>query len=139
MELQQLNGGYVDPGFRLDLDGNARFVHEGYTVDVHVRRATAQDMPYYPPVDPDPYDVVITGTVRLDGVDVGEHSAGANERDGYVMRSALEEVLREAVEDARRTVKTLVSRVEAIDRKHAANRATTSGHEHVGKRTAGTT
>jgi hypothetical protein len=120
VNLTQLNGGYVDPGFHLDLDGNARFVQEGYDVDVHVRRATVDDVLYCDTLNLHRYDVVITGTVRLEGVEVGEASAGANERDGYMMRAALEEVLRDVVADVRRTVKALVERVEKIDRKHQA-------------------
>ncbi|MFJ4700474.1 hypothetical protein ACIP5N_22155 [Streptomyces sp. NPDC088768] len=118
MELCQL-GVPADPGFRLDLDGTARFIHEGYLVELQVRRATAEDTrSYYELRENDRHDVVLTGTVTLKGIDVGTAYAVANERDGYSMRLALEEVLRETVTDVRRTVAALNARVEQIDRKH---------------------
>ncbi|GAA3763872.1 hypothetical protein ACRWOO_29425 [Streptomyces sp. NEAU-PBA10] len=117
MKLLQL-GAPADPGFRLDLDGNARFLHEGYTVTVHVRRATPEDELYYFQLtEHDPHDVVMTGTLTLEGTDVGAASAVANERDAHSMREALEEVLRDAVNDARHTVACLSARVEQTDRR----------------------
>ncbi|MFE6274108.1 hypothetical protein ACFVQ9_35565 [Streptomyces goshikiensis] len=109
-----------DPGFRLDLDGTARFLHEGYLVRIQVRRAASEDEPHHQPPESDPHDIVMTGTVTLENTDVGVACAFANERDAHSMREALEEVLRHAVEDARRTVTRLISRVEQIDSKHRA-------------------
>lgn len=121
MQLQQIhpNPG-LDPGFRLDLDGRARFRYEGYDVDVQVRRATAEpeDVPYCDSSEPSRYDLVVTGTVRLEGVVVGESASGADERDPYVMRAALDEVLRDAVQDTRRTAARIAAHVADIDRKH---------------------
>ncbi|MFI6528077.1 hypothetical protein [Streptomyces uncialis] len=118
MELRQLSAP-ADLGFRLDLDGTARFLHEGYTVTVHGRRPTAEDAwCYYDPLDS--HDVLIAGTVTLEGVDVGTAYAIANERDAYSMRQALEEVVRDAVDDVRHTVARLSARVEQIDHKHRA-------------------
>lgn len=95
MELLQL-GAPVDPGFR--------FLHEGYTVALQVRRATPEDVrSYYEVPESDRHDVLLTGTVTLEGVDAGTACAVANERDGHSMRRALEEVLRDAVDDVRRT------------------------------------
>ncbi|MFJ3182345.1 hypothetical protein ACIPJN_28690 [Streptomyces sp. NPDC086796] len=120
MELCQL-GAPADPGFRLDLDGTARFFHKGYTVAIQVRRATPEDdLSYYQPQENDPHDVVMTGTVTLEGSDVGAAHAVANERDAHSMREALEEVLRDAVDDVRRTVARLSARVEQIDSQHPA-------------------
>jgi hypothetical protein len=123
VKLQQIHPDRAyDPGFRLDLEGRARFVHEGYTVDVRVRRATAEDMPPY--LREVPSDaVVVTGAVTLDDVVLCEASAAANEREPGRMREALEEVLREAVEAARRAVARLAARVEEIDRKHGEGKA----------------
>ncbi|MFE7118845.1 hypothetical protein ACFU99_25845 [Streptomyces sp. NPDC057654] len=120
MELRQLSAP-ADPGFRLDLDGTARFFHEGYTVTVQGRRAaTAEDAwCTYEPVD---CDVQITGTVSLEGVDVGTAYAVGNERDAFSMRQALEEVLRDTVDDVRRTVTRLSARVAQIDHKHGTQR-----------------
>ncbi|MCX4826802.1 hypothetical protein OG883_45020 [Streptomyces sp. NBC_01142] len=116
MELRQLSAP-ADPGFRLDLDGTARFLHEGYTVTVQGRRATAEDAwCYYDPLDR--HDVLLTGTVTLQGVDAGTAYAIASELDAHSMRQALEEVLREAVDDVRRTAARLSARVEEIDHKH---------------------
>ncbi|MER8119215.1 hypothetical protein [Streptomyces sp. NPDC094031] len=118
MELCQL-GAPADPGFRLDLDGTARFTHEGYLVAVQVRRATAEDTrSYYELLETDPHDVLLTGVVTLEGIEVGTASAVANERDSYSMRQALEEVLRDTVTEVRRTVAALNARVEKTDRKH---------------------
>jgi hypothetical protein len=118
MELRQL-GAPADPGFRLDLDGTACFVHEGYTVTVQVRRATPQDARYYNDLlENDRHDLVMTGTVTLEDIDAGTAYSVANERDGHSMRQALEEVLRDAVDDVRRTVARLSARVEQTDRKH---------------------
>ncbi|WP_217226085.1 hypothetical protein [Streptomyces anulatus] len=118
MELRQL-GGPADPGFRLDLDGTARFVHQGFTVTVQARRATPEDhLYYYRPAEHDPHDVVVSGIVTLENTDVGTASAVANERDGHNMREALEDVLRASVDDARRTVARLSVSVERIDREH---------------------
>ncbi|MGW6602272.1 hypothetical protein [Streptomyces sp. NPDC055036] len=123
MQLQQIHPHPAgDPGFRLDFEGRARFVHEGYTVDVRVRRATAEDIsPHLPEVPSGA--VVVTGAVGLDGVVLCEASTGANEHEPGRMREALEEVLREVVEAVRHTVARLAARVEGIDRKHEAGRA----------------
>ncbi|MFD3970233.1 hypothetical protein [Streptomyces cyaneofuscatus] len=119
MELLQL-GAPADPGFRLDLDGTACFLHEGYTVALQVRRATSEDTrSYYELLESDCHDVLLTGTVTLEGIDAGTACAVANERDGYSMRQALEEVLRDAVDDVRRTAVRLSVRVEQIDRTHS--------------------
>ncbi|TLQ39463.1 hypothetical protein [Streptomyces marianii] len=68
MELLQL-GAPADPGFRLDLNGTARFLHEGYTVALHLRRATPEDVrSYYEPLESDRHDVLLMGTVTLEGV-----------------------------------------------------------------------
>ncbi|MEV7872728.1 hypothetical protein AB0P17_43035 [Streptomyces sp. NPDC088124] len=123
MQLQQIHPNPAgDPGFRLDFEGRARLVHEGYTVDVWVRRATAEDMPSSLGEVPSGA-VMVTGAVTLDGVVLCDASAGANEHEPIRMREALEEVLREAVEATRRTVARLVTRVEEIDRKHSEDRA----------------
>ncbi|MFE7485160.1 hypothetical protein [Streptomyces sp. NPDC057552] len=118
MELRQL-GAPADPGFRLDLDGTARFTHEGYLVVIQARRATAEDTrSYFEPLETDPHDVLLTGAVTLEGIDVGTASAVGNERDSHSMRQALEEVLRDTVTEVRRTVAALNARVEQIDREH---------------------
>ncbi|MFI1312923.1 hypothetical protein ACH4TS_22685 [Streptomyces albidoflavus] len=118
MKLRQL-GAPADPGFRLDLDGTAQFTHEGYLVAVQVRRATAEGTrSYCEPFETDPHDVLLTGVVTLEGIDVGTASAVANELDSYSMRQALEEVLRDAVTEVRRTVAALNARVAQTGRKH---------------------
>ncbi|WP_331762475.1 hypothetical protein OG612_45495 (plasmid) [Streptomyces sp. NBC_01527] len=109
----------LDPGFRLSLDGRASFVHEGFPVDIHVRPATVEDLPYYNRMEPSRNDVVITGTITLEGVEVAEVSAGADFNHPYRMGEALDEVLSGAVSGARDMVETLVKRVLAIDAKHA--------------------
>ncbi|MEO3976671.1 hypothetical protein [Streptomyces sp. CAU 1734] len=120
MELHQLRTP-ADPGFRLDLDGTARFVHEGYTVTVEVRWAEPDDGRYYSkPTDHVEHDVVLTGTVELEGVGVGASRSFANERDAHSMREAMEEVVRDAVDSARYTVARLSARVEETDRKYGA-------------------
>ncbi|MYR64075.1 hypothetical protein GTY54_50370 [Streptomyces sp. SID625] len=85
MELRQLHAP-ADPGFRLSLDGTARFVHEGYTVSVQVRRATPEDALNYHDYEYDPDEVVMAGAVTLEGTDVGAAWAVANERDAHEMR-----------------------------------------------------
>lgn len=120
MELLQL-GAPADPGFRLDLDGTARFLHEGYTVALQVRRATSEDIPsYYELLASDRHNVLLTATVTLEGIDVSTACAVANEHDGHSMRQALEEILRDAVDEVRHTAVRLSARVEQIDRTHGA-------------------
>ncbi|MEO3976731.1 hypothetical protein [Streptomyces sp. CAU 1734] len=78
MELHQLRTP-ADPGSRLDLDGTARFVHEGYTVMARVCWAVPEDTRYYAePTDHAVHDVVMTGTMTLEGVDVGAADSFAN-------------------------------------------------------------
>lgn len=116
MPLHQIhpNPAY-DPGFRLDLDGCARFLHEGFTVDIQVRPATEEDMPPFLREVP-PYAVMMIGTVTMEGVVLCEVAEGANEREPTRMREALEAVLPRAVEDARRKVVRMAMRIEEIDR-----------------------
>ncbi|MEV8601033.1 hypothetical protein AB0465_14265 [Streptomyces griseoviridis] len=80
-----------------------------------MRRATPEDALNYHDYDPD--EVVMAGAVTLEGTDVGAAWTVANERDAHDMREALEGVLREAVDDLRRTVARLSARVEETDRK----------------------
>jgi uncharacterized protein YlxW (UPF0749 family) len=112
MELVQLDVPAVDPGFRLDLEGRARFVHEGYTVDVHVRRPNEQDALEYIEAE----EIVFIGTVALEGFEVAKVTRLAVENDGASMRETLEQVLCDAVESTRRTVARLAARVEKTDR-----------------------
>lgn len=119
MDLCQL-GAPADPGFRLDLEGRARFLHEGFTVEVQVRRATPEDVQDYYEHEYDPDEVVMEGTVTLCGVDVATVGALANERDADSMREALARILAEVVDDARRTVARLSVRVQEVNRKHRA-------------------
>ncbi|WP_371793119.1 hypothetical protein OG285_32840 [Streptomyces sp. NBC_01471] len=72
MELLQL-GAPADPGFRLDVDGTAHFLHEGYAVALQVHRATPENArSYYGLLEIDCHDVLLTGTVTLEGVDAGK-------------------------------------------------------------------
>ncbi|WP_030574178.1 hypothetical protein [Streptomyces aureocirculatus] len=119
MDLCQL-GAPADPGFRLDLEGRARFLHEGFTVEVQVRRATPEDVQDYCEHGYDPDYVVMEGTVTLCGVDVATVGALANERDADSMREALARILAEVVDDVRRTVARLSVRVQEANRKHRA-------------------
>ncbi|MFF9785632.1 hypothetical protein [Streptomyces nigrescens] len=119
MLLQQIHPNPAfDPCFRFDIDGRARFSHEGYLVDVQVRRPTAEDMPYCASAGHKSFDVVITGTVVLEQVVLCKVSANAVERDPYSMRGALEEVLCDVVEGARRKVAALAARAMEIDVAH---------------------
>ncbi|MFG3403687.1 hypothetical protein [Streptomyces sp. NPDC048142] len=119
MDLCQL-GAPADPGFRLDLEGRARFLHEGFTVEVQVRRAMPEDVQDYYEHEYDPDEVVMEGTVTLCGVDVATVGALANERDADSMREALERVLAEVVDDVRHTVAHLSVRVQEANHKHRA-------------------
>lgn len=119
MDLCQL-GAPADPGFRLDLEGRARFLHEGFTVEVQVRRATPEDVQDYYKHEYDPDEVVMEGTVTLCGVDVASVGALANERDADSMREALARILAEVVDDVRHTVTHLSVRVQEANRKHRA-------------------
>ncbi|MFI1530955.1 hypothetical protein [Streptomyces griseus] len=104
-----------DPGFRLGLDGRARFLHEGFTVDIQVRPATQEDMP--PSVSEVPsFAVMMIGTITMEGIVLCEVSEAANEREPARMREALESALSRAVEEARRAVEKMVKRIEQIDR-----------------------
>lgn len=116
MEPRQLHAP-ADPGFRLDLDGRAHFLYEGYTVSVQVRRTTPEDVLNYHEYEYESDEVVMAGAVTLEGIDVGAAWAVANERDVHDMREALERVLRETVDDLRHTVARLSARVEETDRK----------------------
>ncbi|MFD4245805.1 hypothetical protein ACFWP3_30060 [Streptomyces sp. NPDC058525] len=119
MDLCQL-GAPADPGFRLDLEGRARFLHEGFTVDVQVRRAAPEDVQDYYEHEYDPDEVVMEGTVTLCGVDVSRVGALANERDADSMREALARILAEVVDDVRHIVTRLSVRVQEANRKHRA-------------------
>lgn len=119
MDLRQL-GAPADPGFRLDLDGQACFLHEGFTVLVQARRATPEDVQAYYEHEYDPDEVVMDGTVTLCGVDVATVGALANERDADSMREALERILAEVVDDVRSVVAQLSVRVQEANRKHRA-------------------
>ncbi|GGU52675.1 hypothetical protein [Streptomyces violascens] len=114
MELVQLDVPATDPGFRLDLEGRARFVHEGYTVDVLVRRPNEQDALEYIEAG----EILVIGTVVLEGLEVANVTRLAEESDGSSMRETLEQVLRDAVENTRRMVARLAARVEKTDRAH---------------------
>ncbi|WP_327359555.1 hypothetical protein [Streptomyces sp. NBC_01304] len=113
MDLQQIDGLAVDPGFRLNLDGKARFQHEGYIVDVLVRRPTVEE--FREGFESD--EVVVIGTVTLEKIEVGKDRSVANEYDGGELREALESVLQRAVADARHTVARLAARVDTTDSK----------------------
>ncbi|MFJ5071711.1 hypothetical protein ACIQC7_35375 [Kitasatospora sp. NPDC088556] len=119
MDLCQL-GAPADPGFRLDLEGRARFLHEGFTVAVQARRATPEDVHDYYEHEYDPDEVVMEGTVTLCGVDVATVGAFANERDADSVREALERILAGVVDDVRSVVAQLGVRVQESNRKHRA-------------------
>ncbi|MFG3429693.1 hypothetical protein [Streptomyces californicus] len=67
MTLHQVHPNLAcDPGFRLDVDGRARFLHEGFLADVQVRRAAREDMPQSLCEVPSSA-VVMVGTVTMEG------------------------------------------------------------------------
>ncbi|KAB7835703.1 hypothetical protein [Streptomyces mobaraensis] len=119
MDLCRL-GTPADPGFRIDIEGRARFLHEGFTVEVQMRRATPEDVREYYGHEYDPDEVVMEGTVTLCGVDVATVGALANERDADSMREALARILAEVVDGVRRTIARLSVGVQEASRKHRA-------------------
>ncbi|MET8605820.1 hypothetical protein ABZV92_19975 [Streptomyces rubiginosohelvolus] len=123
MPFHQINPNPAcDPGFRLDLDGRARFLHEGFTVDVQVRPATREDMPLIV-AEVSSFAVMMIGTVTMEGAVLCEVSEAANEREPARMREALESVLSRAVEESRRAVRNMVLRIEEIDREQRRSTA----------------
>lgn len=103
----------LDHGLRLDLDGRARYLHAGFTVELHVRHATADD---HLPGGAEPDDVVMTGTVSLCSVELAAVSRDANLVDGYyLVQETVNGILAEAVTGARRKVAELNSRLASID------------------------
>lgn len=121
----------LDPGFRWDIDGRARFQHKGFTVDVLIRRATEGDVPYYrgdiQALEFSRNDVILVGSVSLNSVELSSVEHGADITEPYLMRQALIYVLDEAVEDARTQVAKLVKQVADIDAK-GATRDRSGGH-----------
>ncbi|MFI1189179.1 hypothetical protein [Streptomyces californicus] len=81
-----------DPGFHLDVDGRARFLHGGFLVDVQVRRATREGMPQSLCEVPSSA-VVMVGTVTMEGAVLCEVSEGAGEREPARVSEALEVAL----------------------------------------------
>lgn len=106
----------LDPGFRWDIDGRARFLHKGFMVDVLIRRATEDDVPHYG-AELSSNDVVLVGTVTLDHVDLSSVEHGADITAPHLMGEALTYVLDAAVDDARRQVERLTKRIADIDAK----------------------
>ncbi|MEV8546944.1 hypothetical protein [Streptomyces sp. NPDC051572] len=107
-----------NPGFRVGLDGRAVFLLDGFRVDIHVRPASPEGMPYTVAVI-EPRDVVITGSIALDGVRLCEVYATANEDDPFNMRDALSRVLNDAVGTARCKADNLVALIRKIDQRNA--------------------
>jgi hypothetical protein len=111
----------LDPGFRWDIDGRARFLHKGFVVNVLIRQATQDDVPYYrgaiQALEFSSKDVILVGTVSLDGVELASVEHGADITSPHQMREGLLYVLDEAVRDARTQVTRLAKRVAEIDSK----------------------
>ncbi|MFE0472708.1 hypothetical protein ACFW2V_13935 [Streptomyces sp. NPDC058947] len=111
----------LDPGFRWDIDGRARFLHKGFVVNVLIRQATQDDVPYYrgdiQALEFSSNDVILVGTVSLDGVELSHAEFGADITDPHLMGEALISVLDEAVDDARGQVERLMRRIADIDTK----------------------
>ncbi|MGW6145345.1 hypothetical protein [Streptomyces sp. NPDC055140] len=119
-ELQQIHPSPgLDPGWHWDLQCRARFQHKGFTVNVLVRPATAEDGAYYLGTEPSTNDVVIVGTVTLDSRELSSAEHGADITEPHHMREALDHVLDAAVSDARRQVARLVELLADIDVKQA--------------------
>lgn len=111
----------LDPGFRWDTEGRARFLHKGFVVDVLIRRATQDDVPYHrgdiQALEFSGADVIIVGMVSLDGIELSRSEFGADTTDPHLMGEALTSVLDEAVDDARRQVERLMKRIADINAK----------------------
>jgi hypothetical protein len=104
-----------DPGWRWDHEGRAEFRHEGFDVRVRIRPVTADQPAYYMGDEPSPHDVVVVGTVTLDGIEVSNAEESADITDAHRMREALENVLDNTVKDARTQVGRLVKALAAVD------------------------
>ncbi|MDT9700140.1 hypothetical protein [Streptomyces sp. P17] len=121
MELKQVHPNpSLDPGFRLGLDGRCRFRHEGLQVDIHVRRLTDQDKPWYREDESGPDDVLVIGTVTECGVELARVEWPSDFSDPYVLREAVERTVSEAADKGRAKVAALVERLAAIDRRRPA-------------------
>jgi hypothetical protein len=111
----------LDPGFRWNIDGRARFLHKGFVVNVLIRQATQDDVPYFrgdiQALEFSSKDVILVGTVSLDSVELAGVEHGADITSPHLMGEALAYVLDEVVEDARRQVERLTKRVAEIDSK----------------------
>lgn len=107
----------LDPGFRWDIDGRARFQHKGFTVDVLIRRAREDEPAYFRDVRPSSDDVVLVGTITLDGVELSRVEQGADITEPHQMREALTYVLDSAVKGARTQVLRLLDRIGDISAK----------------------
>ncbi|MEU5431364.1 hypothetical protein AB0H73_37975 [Streptomyces olivoreticuli] len=105
-------------GIRLDLEGRARFCHEGFVVDVHVRRVTEDDGVWYCGDETGPNDVLVIGTISECGVELVRVESPGDFGHPRELREAVEQVLRDAVEGARGTVAGLVARFADIDRRN---------------------
>ncbi|MET7363197.1 hypothetical protein ABZS76_32835 [Streptomyces sp. NPDC005562] len=102
----------LDYGFRLDPAGRARFIEQGYAVDVVMRSLDE--------VEEDEANVDITASVTLHGVKVAEVEAPAPWREPHVMRDVLGSLLVDVVDEARSTVGELARIVADNDAKKAA-------------------
>lgn len=104
----------LDPGFRWDIDGRARFLHKGYTVDVLIRRLGEDAVDYFGDRLGDGH-VELTGTITLEGVELVRVESNADITEPHQVREALQYVLDEAARDASLKVARLVRRVDEIE------------------------
>jgi hypothetical protein len=99
----------LDPGFRVDPRGRARFQVDGFPVDVAVTYlADYTD------------EVEVITSITLNGVKVAEVAGQAEWGEYYVLRDVLEGLLGSVVEEARHTVRKLAERVAEIDRREGS-------------------
>jgi hypothetical protein len=99
----------LDPGFRVDPRGHARFQVDGFPVDVVV---------VY--LDDDTHEVEMTASITLNGTKVAETSGQAEWGEYYILRDVLDNLLGSVVEEARYTVRKLAERIAQIDQREGS-------------------
>lgn len=98
----------LDPGFRVDPRGHARFLVQGYGVDVVVAYLSDGSD-----------EVEVTASVTMHGIRLAESLTRGEWGEPYVLRDLLGMVLTDVVREARSAVHKLAQQVAETDAKNA--------------------
>lgn len=96
----------LDPGFRVDPEGRARFLVEGFLVDVVVKYADRDDSGD---------DVEMTASVKLADVVVATSERGGEWGESHTLRVILDDLLLDVVTSARHKVREINKHLARID------------------------